>query len=476
MHELESSTSKEDVQAKLGKLAIEREMLQTKLTAEQSVKEHVAEKHDVVIKEKIVHVHHYKNTQHVVATEGYDQSAKLQRPGAAAGSAPIPMVGNTDGFVGATTTRSTFEGVQTDIDPKMQAGITAANRAQHAAEASAAQQTAITSSLTSASHEAQEAARRAQEEAQALRSNVGTMDLEIADLRQQLAAQQQAQESGKPLFTAADVFAESTQIIVAAKASVDDVRTIIADTPALKSHENMKEPCVQLEAAFAKLSEQSKRTASLPSTGAAKTPQTASARPRRRRRRSSMPTLPRMRSPRLTPARTTSSACSCSSSGARTRRCSTSWGGRGGTLQRSRATSSWSRRLIRTSRSTRGRTTIDWVGARCALGFGLICVWYGHNMLAFCYKFVRMIFISEITHRSTLSQAPSRTHRNAQSTVSLLPLASAARCWRSLVVSGHRYAPIAGACRALTPSCATTGSNVPVAFTSLGPSTGRLLS
>jgi chromosome segregation ATPase len=270
MHELESSTSKEDVQAKLGKLAIEREMLQTKLTAEQSVKEHVAEKHDVVIKEKIVHVHHYKNTQHVVATEGYDQSAKLQRPGAAAGSAPIPMVGNTDGFVGATTTRSTFEGVQTDIDPKMQAGITAANRAQHAAEASAAQQTAITSSLTSASHEAQEAARRAQEEAQALRSNVGTMDLEIADLRQQLAAQQQAQESGKPLFTAADVFAESTQIIVAAKASVDDVRTIIADTPALKSHENMKEPCVQLEAAFAKLSEQSKRMAAVASSPATK--------------------------------------------------------------------------------------------------------------------------------------------------------------------------------------------------------------
>ena len=224
MHELQSSSKKEEVHAKLGQLAIARETLQSKLTAEASVKKHAAEVHDTVIWEKIVHVHHFKTTEHVVATEGYDQSLKLQRQN-------IPELTVQVAAAGATS-----------------------------------------SNLGPLSQEAQETA---QGEALALRSHVGSMDTEIEELRRQLAAQQgphapHLPSIGKTLLTAADVFAESTQIILAAQQTVDSVRTMIAETPALQSHAELKTPCARLDAVCAKLSEHSKRIAAVAAAPATK--------------------------------------------------------------------------------------------------------------------------------------------------------------------------------------------------------------
>eukprot|EP01043_Picozoa_sp_COSAG02_P017186 COSAG02_NODE_774_length_17325_cov_322.794381_2_plen_2501_part_00 len=259
MHELESSARKEDVQAKLGKLAIKREALEAKLMAEAKVKKHVSDIHDTIIKEKIVHVHHFKTTEHAIATEGYDQSMKLQRGQAHELPVQVAAAGvGTDGSVGASSL-----------------GIVAAAQAQRASDASAPQQSAFASHFASTSQEAQEVAHRAQEEALMLRSNIGSMDAEIEELRRQLTLQQmqQAQQPttvGKTLLTPADVFDESTQIIVAAKETVDNVRAIITGTPALTSLSELRQPCAQLEAACTKLSEHSEKLAVVASAPATK--------------------------------------------------------------------------------------------------------------------------------------------------------------------------------------------------------------
>jgi hypothetical protein len=126
--------------------------------------------------------------------------------------------------------------------------------------ASSQQQSHVASGLAVASHEAQQ-------EANKLRSNVGAMDLEIDDLRRQLAAQS---SSGPALSTAADVFSEGSQLIIAAKASVDDVCTIIHATPALKSHEKMKEPVAKIMAIYEQLQAHSEKMVAVTASPAMK--------------------------------------------------------------------------------------------------------------------------------------------------------------------------------------------------------------
>ena len=84
-------------------------------------------------------------------------------------------------------------------------------------------------------------AQLAQEEACKLRDNVGAMDLEIEDLRRQLAAQSNAAGSRPAESTAADVFSEGAQIIMAAKVAVDEVISECDATSALAEHVAMME-------------------------------------------------------------------------------------------------------------------------------------------------------------------------------------------------------------------------------------------